>query len=224
MTSNSPSENQIHIMLDLQYKLNSIVDQDWLIKKFPYLRAAFVESAEALDHLGWKWWKQQDTNIPQVQIEISDILHFYLSDILVSCTGNIKVATITMQQECQSHAKSINIGESTFIIDDSDTQTLFELLAATSVLRTRSFPVFQKIMHRCGLDWSSLFEGYVSKNVLNIFRQNNGYKEGTYLKFWNNKEDNEHLHEIMLTLDPSAPSFSSDIYFCLTEKYKTINN
>ena len=25
---------------------------------------------------------------------------------------------------------------------------------------------------------------YISKNVLNIFRQNNGYKEGTYIKQW----------------------------------------
>ena len=31
---------------------------------------------------------------------------------------------------------------------------------------------------------------YFGKNVLNAFRQNNGYKEGTYIKIWNGEEDN----------------------------------
>ena len=35
------------------------------------------------------------------------------------------------------------------------------------------------------------------KNVLNKFRQDNGYKEGTYRKIWNGKEDNVVLSEIL---------------------------
>jgi len=42
-----------------------------------------------------------------------------------------------------------------------------------------------------------LFEMYVAKNVLNKFRQDHGYKEGSYHKVWNGREDNEVLAEII---------------------------
>jgi len=217
-----PNSAQVKTMLDLQHKLNTIVDAEWIEKKFPYLRAAFVESAEALDHYGWKWWKQQTPNIPQVQIEISDILHFYLSDILLSANGDISVAQALLLRECQEAPEDVVIGTSSYKLATSDTPTLFELLAATSILRQRSLPVFQELMRRNKLDWSSLYTAYISKNILNIFRQNNGYKEGTYVKMWNGLEDNEHLHDIMSKLDSSAIDFAQLIFAALTEKYSTL--
>lgn len=222
MSFETPNPAQVHTMLDLQHKLNTIVDAEWISKKFPYLRAAFVESAEALDHYGWKWWKQQAPNIPQVQIEISDILHFYLSDILLSANGDIPAAQNIMLRECQETTKSITIGQNSYRLTATDTPTLFELLAATSILRQRSLSIFQELMQRNGLDWKSLYAAYISKNILNIFRQNNGYKEGTYIKIWNGLEDNEHLHDIMSKLDSSAKNFSQLIFTKLTEKYSTM--
>ena len=47
-------------------------------------RQAFViEGAEAIEHHGWKWWKKQDCDLPQLQMEIIDIWHFLLSEILL---------------------------------------------------------------------------------------------------------------------------------------------
>lgn len=217
-----PNTSQVETMLDLQYKLNTLVDKDWIAKRFPYLRAAFVESAEALDHYGWKWWKKQTPDIPQVQIEISDILHFYLSDILLSTSGDIASAANLMLAECDIKNNEISINKITFDIETADIQTLFELLAATSILRQRNFNVFQKIMEKCNLDWSSLYIGYVSKNILNIFRQDNGYKDGTYKKIWENREDNEHLHDIVSSLDSSSATFSKNIIEALTKKYGSL--
>jgi len=222
MNFETPNSAQVQTMLDLQHKLNTIVDAEWIVKKFPYLRAAFVESAEALDHYGWKWWKQQTPNIPQVQIEISDILHFYLSDILLSANGDITTAQAIMLKECQKTTETVIVGQNSYKLAETDTPTLFELLAATSILRQRSLPVFQELMQRNDLDWSSLYAAYISKNILNIFRQNNGYKEGTYIKTWDGLEDNEHLHEIMSKLDSSAKNFSQLIFNALTEKYSKI--
>jgi hypothetical protein len=219
MKFETPNSAQVQTMLNLQHKLNTIVDAEWIIKKFPYLRAAFVESAEALDHYGWKWWKQQTPNIPQVQIEISDILHFYLSDILLSANGDITTAQAIMLRECQEATKIVIVGQNSYKLAETDTPTLFELLAATSILRQRSLPIFQELMQRNHLDWSSLYTAYVSKNILNIFRQSNGYKEGTYIKIWDGLEDNEHLHDIMSKLDSSAKNFSQLILDALTDKY-----
>lgn len=222
MIMKKPNTSQVETMLDLQYKLNTLVDKDWIAKRFPYLRAAFVESAEALDHYGWKWWKKQTPDIPQVQIEISDILHFYLSDILLSTSGDIASAANLMLAECDIKNNEISINKITFDIETADIQTLFELLAATSILRQRNFNVFQKIMEKCNLDWSSLYIGYVSKNILNIFRQDNGYKDGTYKKIWENREDNEHLHDIVSSLDSSSATFSKNIIEALTKKYGSL--
>ena len=41
-----------------------------------------------------------------------------------------------------------------------------------------------------GLDLESLYKLYVGKNILNQFRQDNGYKDGTYIKVWSGEEDN----------------------------------
>jgi hypothetical protein len=41
-----------------------------------------------------------------------------------------------------------------------------------------------------GLNLESLYRLYVGKNILNQFRQDNGYKDGSYIKVWNGEEDN----------------------------------
>ena len=40
------------------------------------------------------------------------------------------------------------------------------------------------------LDLETLYRLYVGKNILNQFRQDNGYKDDTYIKVWNGEEDN----------------------------------
>ena len=41
-----------------------------------------------------------------------------------------------------------------------------------------------------GLKIVDLLKLYRAKNVLNAFRQKNGYKQGTYVKIWGEDEDN----------------------------------
>jgi hypothetical protein len=47
------------------------------------------------------------------------------------------------------------------------------------------------------MGYQELFSLYIGKNVLNRFRQNNGYKTGEYRKLWQGREDNEHLIELL---------------------------
>jgi hypothetical protein len=66
-----------------------------------------------------------------------------------------------------------------------------------------------------------LYRQYVGKNVLNFFRQDHGYKEGTYKKLWNGREDNEHLVEVLNSLDISLSDYSDKIYASLKTRYPT---
>ena len=70
------------------------------------------------------------------------------------------------------------------------------------------------------LDFKALYTGYIGKNVLNFFRQDNGYKEGTYQKYWNDREDNEHLIEVIDTLDAAADDFKDQLYSALEARYQ----
>jgi len=59
----------------------------------------------------------------------------------------------------------------------------------------------------------------VGKNVLNFFRQDHGYKAGTYQKLWQGREDNEHLVEVLASLDMGAPDYSDLVYSGLLARY-----
>jgi hypothetical protein len=54
---------------------------------------------------------------------------------------------------------------------------------------------------------------------LNFFRQDHGYKEGTYIKIWHGEEDNEVLAILVNRLDASAADFQHQLYQALEAKY-----
>ena len=63
------------------------------------------------------------------------------------------------------------------------------------------FEIFINLCNEFGLTFDELQKLYIGKNALNEFRQLNGYKDGTYIKIWNGKEDNVIMQEILLKLE-----------------------
>ena len=51
------------------------------------------------------------------------------------------------------------------------------------------------------MDFNTLFKLYIGKNTLNKFRQDHGYKEGTYTKIWNHEEDNIVMMRLLYNLE-----------------------
>jgi hypothetical protein len=74
-------------------------------------------------------------------------------------------------------------------------------------------------MQACDLSSAELYRHCVGKNVLNFFRQDHGYQEGTYIKQWQDREDNEHLSEILASLDADDPQFPDAVYDALVQRY-----
>lgn len=70
------SKEKLVIMLMLQNKMNSIVNPSWLVAGYNWMLACALEIAEAIDHHGWKWWKKQTPNLPMLQNELVDYMHF----------------------------------------------------------------------------------------------------------------------------------------------------
>ncbi|MCI5105751.1 MAG: dUTP diphosphatase [Pseudomonadales bacterium] len=215
------TRDQATTMLELQASMNAKVDPDWVAARYPYLRAVAIEGAEAIEHHGWKWWKKQDKDLPQLQMELIDIWHFILSEVLLRNENEPEEPLKALLDALQAaeHSDRIEVDGQQFELAELDLLRKLELLIALSVLRRIDMALFAAIMADCDMDWTELYRQYVGKNVLNMFRQDRGYKQGTYLKEWHGREDNEHLVEVIHRLDADAPDFKDRIYSALSEAY-----
>ena len=168
-------------MLELQDSINSLINEEWRHAHNPWYRAIWTECAELMDHIGWKWWKKQEIDIEQAQIELIDIWHFGLSDIL---QRKITIDEISKELEKVSLDALIDIHHTT--IDKSELLTKVEDFMAFTVTH-KSFDIqsFMNLSLMLSLDIVEIYKLYVAKNVLNSFRQHNGYKSGEYIKIWN---------------------------------------
>lgn len=213
---------QAKTMLTLQAQMNARVNPDWINAGYPYLRAVVVEGAEAMEHQGWKWWKKQSCDLEQLQMELVDIWHFTLSHILLDNDGDH--ARSLQQLLAPDAATTLRFDERDYRIDTLDLIGKLELNIGLAVARRISLPLFAALLRDCQMDWKNLYCQYVGKNVLNFFRQDHGYKEGTYRKLWSGREDNEHLVEIMGALDSEAETFQHRLYASLKDRYAGSEN
>ena len=193
-------KQQIATMLELQDSMNSKVNRDWREQNFEWYRAIWIECAELLDHHGWKWWKKQQPDINQIALELVDIWHFGLSLLLLKDHSQDEI--------CESVAKAFND------IDASGDFALNLEAFTANTLVTKDFDIngFVRLVKGINMQFDQLYIAYVGKNVLNFFRQDHGYQDGSYHKQWGGKEDNEHLVEIVAKLDTSSVSFKDNLY------------
>lgn len=92
------SEYEAKILLEmanLQACVNNVFDPEWISKNRPFHRAAVIELVEALDWIGGsevKWWKPTpDQKVKkQFQLELIDVIHFILSQMILDAVKNRK--------------------------------------------------------------------------------------------------------------------------------------
>ena len=200
-------KNKLLIMLELQDAMNSRVNANWREANNEWYRAIWTECAEMLEHYGWKWWKHHHPDLNQVRLELVDIFHFAMSDYLLCGVNNDQVAErILNELSCPDPVKDI--------------RSAIEIMAQSTIAdQSMHFSKFANIMHLIEMNFDQLYRLYVGKNVLNFFRQDHGYKDGSYIKVWQGREDNEHLSELLASLDSESASFKDDVYLELQSRY-----
>jgi hypothetical protein len=220
---NLPSVAQLNTMLEMQASINSKIRKTWLEDNLPYLRAAMLEAAEAIEHHGWKWWKAQEKDLPQLQMELVDIWHFAMSHLLLLSSGHIERAGIAIFGELKDlkneGSRNVVFDQKTYDLKQMDTVAKLELMIGLCSINRFSVVLFHALLEDCEMDWHILYRQFVSKQVLNFFRQDHGYQDGTYVKIWNGREDNDHLIQAMDELDIESPSFRDDVYTKLESAY-----
>ncbi len=200
-------KEKLLVMLDMQDAMNSRVNENWRQADNAWYRAIWTECAEMLDHYGWKWWKHQQPDLDQVQLELVDILHFAMSDYLLGNSDNQAVAQRIIKEMAQPGV-------------ETDFRLSIENMAQTTIKNhSMHFSDFANVMNLIEMDFDQLYRMYVGKNVLNFFRQDHGYKDGSYIKVWQGREDNEHLAELINELDSNSIDFRDQVYAGLKAMY-----
>jgi dimeric dUTPase (all-alpha-NTP-PPase superfamily) len=211
---------QIREMLQMQDRLNAQINPSWKTAKNPWTKAIWIEAAELAEHVGWKWWKAQVPNMLQAQIEAVDIWHFMLSDYMAKYP-NVELDALAHRV----HYLLTDRGKRVFHFrgrimstDEMSLPELTDLLVLQAADGVSSIPALAALADRLGLTHADLRRMYVGKNVLDLFRQDNGYKAGTYTKVWGGDEDNVHLERV---LDANPDISSKSLYVELGKLYTT---
>ena len=168
-------------------------------------RCIVMETAELIDSFSWKHWKNVDGGIDldNIKIELVDIWHFVMSEILRYSTPQegAKLAIETMKEgkirlpERWGAAENARLDD--YLAPFEDLMALALVKDDSKAYRVALLEKFWEALYAVGIDFDELYRLYIGKNALNQFRQSHGYKEGTYTKIWNGREDNVVMQEIL---------------------------
>ncbi len=206
--------DKILLMLQLQNQLNDATNgEEWTKgttkngKSINWKRCIYMECAEMVDSFAWKHWKaiDKEPDWDNHQIEVVDVWHFIMSLAIEEYTtmmkGGIEDLAINISQ-LDSFSK-VNLSSETFSPPSeviSKVENLIRLSITTETLELeKMINEFFDLVAMSGLDLETLYRLYVGKNILNQFRQDNGYKDGSYIKVWNGEEDNVVMKRIWET-------------------------
>jgi dimeric dUTPase (all-alpha-NTP-PPase superfamily) len=221
-------------MLKLQQQLNDATNgEGWEQgitkngKVIDWKRCTYLECAELIESYPWKHWKNIDAepDYANIKIEAVDIWHFIMSqgleDYKIKNLGSIeKLADdINALPNFASFDAQIVPTEKNYYEQIATVEELMRVIFSNEST-TKMMESFIDVAIQSGLNLDALYELYVGKNILNQFRQDHGYKEGTYIKLWNGKEDNVIMQGI---LDKDNTITPDELYQRLKEAYPSFD-
>jgi len=197
--------DKILLMLQLQAQLNDATNgEKWTEgvtkngKTINWRRCIYMECAEMVDSFSWKHWKSinQKPDWDNLQIEVVDVWHFIMSLAIENYSKNLRggIEDIALNISQLPSFSTIDKRNNSFGFQDdviNKVENIIRLSLEEGELKLEEmFSEFFDLAVMSGLDLETLYRLYVGKNILNQFRQDNGYKDGTYIKIWNGEEDN----------------------------------
>ncbi|WP_409932381.1 dUTP diphosphatase [Sulfurimonas sp.] len=222
-------------MLQLQADLNEATNGDkWTEgitkngKVINWRRCIYMECAEMIDSFTWKHWKNidQEADWDNLQVEVVDVWHFIMSLAIENYSQTLRgqVEDLAINISESESFKKIDTQEELFANQD-ETIHMIESIMIDTLSRgpldlEKLISDFFDLVIMSGLNLESLYKLYVGKNILNQFRQDNGYKDGTYIKVWAGEEDNVVMKKI---LEQNSDIKPDDLYKELTKLYLALN-
>lgn len=198
-------------MLKLQQELNDATNgEGWEKgitkngKLIDWKRCTYLECAELIESYPWKHWKniEAQPDHENIKIEAVDIWHFIMSQGL----EDYKIQNLGTIEDLATHIGNLSNFQSFNKEVTPTTKNNYEQIEVVETLMRTLFcggsteklmEAFIDVAMQSGLNLDSLYKLYVGKNILNQFRQDHGYKEGTYIKIWHCQEDNVTMQKVL---------------------------
>lgn len=220
--------NQIKQMFKLQMDLNNATNGlIWAEgatkegRQISWLRCIYMEAVEAIDSFNWKHWKhiEAEHDLDNVKVELVDIWHFIMSEAIHFGDTKFAESYVDIKPE-----REINPEMTVEILEK-----IVAIAATTNVDKSQSglhdiIDLFFRALTMMSMDVAELYTRYIVKNQLNTFRQDHGYKDGTYIKMWsdakgNSVEDNVIAFNIV---DENSDISAEGLYAKLVEAYAKV--
>jgi len=223
--------SKILLMLQLQNQLNDATNgEDWVKgitknnKTINWKRCIYMECAEMIDSFPWKHWKNIEVapDWENHQIEVVDVWHFIMSLAIEEYSQTLRggvedVANDISEMEAFS---KIDTDVTKFAEPDeviAKVENIMRIVLTKDKLDLESLLAeFFDLVVMSGLNLDALYRLYVGKNILNQFRQDHGYKDGSYVKVWDGEEDNVVMKRIWEEKSDITPE---ELYRELTKYY-----
>jgi dimeric dUTPase (all-alpha-NTP-PPase superfamily) len=215
-------ENQSH----LNYTAYS---ESWLAKgatrEFHYLLAASQELAEFVNSYWLPWWSKAERDMANCRIELVDALHFLLSEAIIQY-GDDAVLEVSRAYDAASY--TFDLIKNDLLENRSKDVIDFARGAITSVNEDvfsdepLDMTSFFMLCLSIEFDLDKLSALYMGKSTLNKFRQDNGYRAGTYKKKWDGVHEDNHFMSVWIAEQRTPPSVEQIRVWLETEyaKYK----
>jgi len=216
--------NYFKEMLELQDSFNQKLDTNWRERDWDWINALMIESSEQNDSLRWKWWKKEENDFENFKVEVIDNWHFLMSLMMQKYDKTFLARQFNrIWNHILDDLEEINLQESTqeflyYVLSSKFNDEVREDINHVYAIKTL-FLIMQD--NKIGITKPvELFSEYLVKNVLNQFRKNNGYKEGTYIKIWNNEEDNIVAYRLVQKI--RTKDVFNELYSLLEKEYQSI--
>lgn len=211
----------------LQDEFNKVVNQHWREAKYPWPRAIRGEMIETIDSFNWEWWKKKKNtpNMINAEVELVDTFFFLISHSLTFVHSerdfnNLCNTTFTLvfakEQQVVQNNTDVKFNQDEFI-------KLGEEIIKFSLVNPEQYQLmFLRLMDMwlsLNLKLVDLMKLYRTKHILNLFRQQNGYKEGIYMKIWGEEEDNIICWQLAKRL-PMDDNFQTNLLEELNKAYE----
>ncbi|MBE0470237.1 MAG: dUTP diphosphatase [Methyloprofundus sp.] len=189
------TEQMFRHIVEMQIELNEKTVPGWLDKGLDWDAAILTEVAEAIDSTDWKWWKHTEADLANLRVEAIDLLHFLVSSNLqhahrlvgyISFDHLLERIVFIYSYAQENHKDCEALGRNySFLLKGIARESLNRNPGAAL---SHLFHVFFKL----GMDDKSIYQAYITKNLLNHYRQERGYSLAAhgYKKIINGREDN----------------------------------
>jgi len=217
-------------MLLLQQQLNDATNgEGWEKgitkngKLIDWKRCTYLECAELIESYPWKHWKNiaAEPDYANIKIEAVDIWHFIMSQAL----EDYKMLNHGNIEDLATNINALPNFQTFFTDITPTTKNYYEQIEVVEHLMKTLFcgestekliGAFIDVAVQSGLNLDTLYKLYIGKNILNQFRQDHGYKEGSYIKIWNGEEDNVTMQRVLEENEDVTPE---GLYNALEEAY-----